>query len=109
VLEQNAKEIDEARCHRGEREADFLELVSSVGKCLGLSTAELTSGARKQEIVEGRYVVSHIAIRRYGLTPTQVGNALNVSIQSVLRGLERGGRILAEKNLDIGELLKLRK
>jgi putative transposase len=109
VLEQNSQEVDYRMHCQEKKEKVLLEVVTSVGKYLGLNRMEITSGARKHTVVESRYIVSYIAVRRYGLTATQVGKALNVSIQSVLRGIDQGGRILREKRLDIRELEKLRK
>jgi REP element-mobilizing transposase RayT len=109
ALEENDKELDCRLCRREEREEAFRELITSVAEHFGLSQLEITSGARRQEVVESRYVVSHVAVRNYGFTPTQVGNALNISVQSVLRGIERGEGVLSKKQLDIQDVAKLRK
>jgi REP element-mobilizing transposase RayT len=110
VLEQRSQEEeDETILRTEERAAVLSELVTSVAKFFDLSQLEITSGSRRKKIVQSRYIISYLALRRYGLTPTYVGNALNVSIQSVLRGLDKGRRLIEEKHLDIQDVLKLRK
>jgi putative transposase len=109
VLGQRSQEEDESILRTEERATVLNGLVTSVAKFFGLSQLEITSGSRRKRIVQSRYIISYLALRRYGLAPTFVGNALNVSIQSVLRGLDKGRRLIEEKRFDVRNVLKLRK
>ncbi len=109
VIERNEQEARRNLVNAEERESSVANLVASVGQIFGLTKEEITSGSRNRRVVESRYVVSHIAVRRYGLTATEVGKILKVSVQSVLRGLEVGSDIIKEKGLKVEVLTKLRK
>lgn len=90
------KEVDG---HRGERknvgrkagEEVLWRLEEKISRKLGLSRAELSGGTRRRRVVEGRNLVSYAGVRGYGMSLTQVTKVLNISSQSVLRGIERGG------------------
>ncbi len=47
-------------------------------------------GSRRRLVVEGRNLVSYVAVHGYGMTLTHVARGLNVSIQSVIRGVDNG-------------------
>ncbi len=68
-----------------------LGLAQKVGSRLGLSEAEAVGGSRRRRVVEGRNLVSYVAVHGYGMGLAQVGKGLKVSIQSVLRGVDSGG------------------
>ena len=68
----------------------FLRLAEEVGTKLQLSRAELMGGSRRRLVVEGRNLVSYVAVHGYGMTLTNVARGLNVSIQSVIRGVDNG-------------------
>lgn len=110
VMEQTEQEAQQdILLIAGRKETVVMDLITSVGNLLGLNKEEITSGSRSQKVVEGRYIVSQIAVRKFGLTATEVGRELNISVQSVLRGLERGSNILREKGLKIEDITELRK
>ena len=47
-------------------------------------------GSRRRSVGGERNLVSYVAIRGYGTSLTQVAKVLNISVQSVLRGVDRG-------------------
>ena len=65
-------------------------LAEEIGSKLQLSRAQLTGGGRQRRVVEGRNLVSYVAVNGYGMTLTHVAQGLNVSIQSVIRGVNNG-------------------
>ncbi len=93
-MESVLKEIDGAREKRGLGAKNGLEvllrLAEEVGSKLQLSRAELMGGSRRRRVVEGRNLVSYVAVHGYGMTLTHVARGLNVSIQSVIRGVDNG-------------------
>ena len=64
-------------------------IMSSVAVELGLSEAELTTGCRRRQLVEARYLVSYLAVCKNGFSLGAVARKLRISKQSVLRGIER--------------------
>jgi len=68
----------------------FDHVVEVVGKKLGLSRGEVLGGSRRRRVVRARNIISYIAVHEYGLSLKEVSEALRVSKQSVLRGLEAG-------------------
>jgi putative transposase len=84
-------------------------LVRRVAKRLGLDESELTAGGRRRRVWVGRWVVSHIAVRQLGQSVGEVARALGVSIQSVLRGVEKGGRLVKTLGWNLDELVQKRK
>ena len=67
-----------------------MRLAEEVGSKLQLSRAELMGGSRRRVVVEGRNLVSYVAVHGYGMTLTHVARGLKVSIQSVIRGVDSG-------------------
>ena len=80
-------------------------LAKKIGLTLELSSAELMGGSRRRRVVEGRRLVSYMAIRGYGMSLTQVGKGMNISIQSVLRGVERGQEEFQRRGWGLAEFL----
>ena len=54
----------------------------------------------------GRNLVSYVAIRGYGTSLTQVAKVLNISVQSVLRGVDRGGEEFQKRGGVIADSLQ---
>ncbi len=93
-VEEMLKEVERGKGEksvgkRAEPEV-LLGLAEKIGLTLGVSSAELMGGSRRRRIVEGRSLVSYVAIRGYGMSLTQVAKVMNIAVQSVLRGVERG-------------------
>ncbi len=94
-VETVLKEIDGRRDKKGPGAAvkgrEVLScLAEEIGSKLQLSRAQLTGGGRQRRVVEGRNLVSYVAVNGYGMTLTHVAQGLNVSIQSVIRGVNNG-------------------
>ena len=81
-------------------------LAGKIGVRLGLSRAELLGAGRRRSVVEGRSLVSYVAIRGYGTSLTQAGKVLNISVQSVLRGVERGEQEFQKRGWAIADFLQ---
>lgn len=73
-------------------------LIEALASMLHLSSTEVTGGGRWRRIIEARGLISYVAVREYGISLTEVSRALRVSKQSILRGMERGERVLQEKD-----------
>ena len=65
------------------------DLLRDVSKKTGLSIPELVSGSKQREVVLARGHISFVAVKEEGLALTDVARALNVSKQSILRGIAR--------------------
>ena len=79
-------------------------LIEAVASRLGLSRAEVTGGSRRRQVVEARNLISHVAVRGFGMSLIEVSTSLRVSKQSILRGVEIGEQVLQEKGWEIGDL-----
>ena len=80
-------------------------LAQRIGSSLGLSRAELMGGSRRRSVVGGRNLVSYVAIRGYGASLTQVAKVMNISVQSVLRGVVRGEQEFQKRGWVIADFL----
>jgi REP element-mobilizing transposase RayT len=76
-----------------------------VARRCGLGVAEIRSNSHRPGAVRARAIVTVIAVRRHGLTPTAVAALLGISRRSVARALERAQQLLS-LNLDLGDLLR---
>jgi hypothetical protein len=83
-----------------------LGLAEKVGSRLGLSQAEVVGGSRRRRVVEGRNLVSYVAVHGYGMGLTQVGKGLKISIQSVLRGVDSGGEDFQDRRWGLKDFIK---
>jgi REP element-mobilizing transposase RayT len=81
-------------------------LAEKIGLRLGLSRAELMGGSRRRRVVEGRILVSYVAIRGYGTSLTQVAKVLNISVQSVLRGMDRGEEEFQKRGWTVADFIQ---
>src|SRR4030042_25312 len=48
-------------------------------------------GSWRRRKVVGGSLVDYVAIRKYGVSLTRVAKVMNISVQSLLRGVDRGG------------------
>lgn len=80
-------------------------LIKEVELKLGLFENEVMGGSRRRRVIEARDIVSHIAVRRFGTSLKEVGEALRVSKQSVFRGIERGERKLKERGWKLSDII----
>jgi len=56
--------------------------------------------------VEGSKLVNYVAIRGYGTSLTQAARALNISVQSVPRGVEQGEQEFQKRAWVISDFLQ---
>jgi hypothetical protein len=109
-VESVLKEIDGGREKRSLGSKDGLAVVlglaERMGSRLGLSQAEVVGGSRRRRVVEGRNLVSYVAVRGYGMGLTQVGKGLKVSIQSVLRGIDSGREDFEDRGWRLKDFIK---
>jgi putative transposase len=76
--------------------ADLIDhLCERVARHLGVTQNEIRSSSLRIEVLDARAIVSHIAVCHYGLSQTAVGRALNVSRQSIARGVRRAEAVFA--------------
>jgi REP element-mobilizing transposase RayT len=68
-------------------------LVSTVARRCTVAVAEIRSNSHRPAVVTARALVSYIAIRHYGLTPTAVATQLGISRRSVARAFERAQQL----------------
>jgi len=92
VQEPKLKEQQLMQNHEKSLEA----LINSVASLLKLNTTEITSGSRRRCVVEARKVISFVAIRKLGMSLSSVSARMNVSKQSIIRGMEGGEKVLDE-------------
>jgi hypothetical protein len=83
----------------------FYALMDRVGKRLVLSKDEIMGGSRRRRVVTGRNILSYVAVCKYGMSLKAVAEALRVSKQSVLRGIEGGEERMKEEGFEIRGLI----
>jgi len=84
----------------------LLRLAEEVGSKMHLSRAEMMGGSRRRLVVEGRNLVSYVAVHGYGMTSTHVARGLNVSIQSVIRGVDNGAEGFRRRGWRLQDFIK---
>jgi REP element-mobilizing transposase RayT len=87
-------------------EETVLTLVEEIGSRLGLTVGELMTGSRRRRVVEGRNLISFAVVRGYGMSLGEAGKLLNISKQSVLRGVERGPDGFQQRGWCLGDFTK---
>ncbi|MGD0489630.1 MAG: transposase [Syntrophorhabdales bacterium] len=65
------------------------DLLRDVSGKTGLSIPELVSGSKRREVILARSYISFVAVKEEGLRLAEVARALNVSKQSILRGIAK--------------------
>jgi REP element-mobilizing transposase RayT len=69
------------------------ELMRRIAERHGLAVSEVVGNSHRPAAVAARAVISYIALRNFGLSPTDVARELGVSRYSVLRGFERAQQL----------------
>lgn len=94
--------------HRdAEQRREALEdLLESVCRRLGVAKAELTAGSKRHEVSRARKLLSHCALRHLGLTAAEVGRAMGVSSQAILKAADAGPDVLQELEIDVEKLIR---
>lgn len=103
VLTEAEKQGGQKKVEGKFAEAILLTLVEKIGSRLGLTRAELIGRSRRRKAVQGRNLVIFEAVRGYGMNLNQVAKVLNVSPQSVLRGLEKGQEGVRQRGWTLGD------
>ncbi len=103
VLEEVSKDAKQKNIGHKVGAEVLSALVDKVGSILGLSRAELIGGSRRRSVVGGRNLICYVAIHGYGMSLTQVAKALNVSVQSILRGVDRGKQEFGKRGWAISD------
>ncbi len=88
-----------------EQQRRYKRLTKNVIKRFGLTLADLEGGSRQRTIAKARYIIGYCAVKELGLTRTYVARSFNVSVQSVLRGVEMGKDILEELGWNVKDIL----
>jgi len=109
VLREVVGNSDEKSIGKEVRAEVLSALAKEMGSRLGLSGAELMGGSRRRSVVAGRSLVSYVAVRGYGASLTQVAKVLNISAQSVLRGMAYGEGEFQKRKWAIADFVKYRK
>lgn len=92
---------------KGAHEAlDLPALMKKVAAKLDVPLDELARGRRKRQVVEARSIISYVAMTMYGIALKQLADALNVSKQSILRGLDKGEGTLIKVGWNVNDLVK---
>jgi putative transposase len=82
---------------RAERPAATLAcLLQAVAQRMHVSVAELCSGAKRPAVVDGRALLSFLAVKEAGLRTAAVATALRVTPRAVARSLPVGARLAEE-------------
>jgi REP element-mobilizing transposase RayT len=90
----------------GQRRECFERLIAAVCEALGVTEAELIGGYKRRAVSQARQVLGHVAMRHLGLTAAEIGRAIGVSSQAILKASERGQEVLSEMNLQAEELVE---
>lgn len=83
-----------------ESRPSFDELVARVLRHFGVSTAELTRGARNDRVSRARAAIAFIGVVRCRIPANRLARALGVSPQAISRAIVRGARIARDQGLD---------
>jgi putative transposase len=98
--------LHEADRPRRPRPGNLAGVIAQVAKTWGLTPAEVSGGGRRRLVWQARCGVSYLGVHKLGLPAAQVARALGVSLQSVLRGAERGEAILASRGVDLNSMAR---
>jgi hypothetical protein len=72
-------------------------LCARVALHLGISANEVRSSSLRVNALDGRAMISHVAVCHFGLSLTAVGRHLNVARPSIARALRRAGSVFAHR------------
>jgi len=91
--------------------ADPIRVLESLGERVScrfsITSNELCSPTKRQNVIDARAILSYLAVRHHGLSLTAVARHLNVARQSVARGLARAERVFVERGGDLVDFLEL--
>jgi putative transposase len=80
---------------------DFDALVDRVSGLFRIEVKQLLSPSKQPERVMARSVLSYWAVRELGISGTAVGKRLGLSQSAVSKAVQRGERLVSERNLSL--------
>ncbi len=86
---------------RGER---FHQLTETVCDRFGVSMEEFYRGGKRRAVSRARQALSYLSMTRFGMSAAEVGRAIGVSGQGVLKAAGRGQVVLRDMKLSEEEL-----
>ncbi len=103
--------LAEIECDEQPKQSDGLglakkleRLIKKTCKRAKVSAEELRQGSRRRQVARVREVISHLALRRFGMSAAAVARVMSVRAYSVSRAAERGAeamRVLKLKEKDL--------
>ena len=81
------------------------DIIRTVSKLLSIHPEELIGVSKERTIVKGRALVCYWSVRELGMTMTDVGGYLGVTLPAVSVAVKRGMKIAKNENLELIKLL----
>ena len=103
---QAAEEDLETKSWYRREEVDLEKLISIVANVLGITTVEVCAAGKHPIQVQARSLLCYWAVREIGLTGISMAKFLRVSQPAVTQAVERGERLVAERGLQLKDLLE---
>jgi predicted DNA-binding WGR domain protein len=88
------------------RRESFERLLTSVCRELGTTRAELVGGGKRRVVSRTRQVLSHMSLKYLGMTAAEVGRAVGISGQGIIKAAGQKEEVIRELKIDIERLTK---
>ena len=81
-------------------------MLARIAKSSGVAAPEVTAASRRRPMVAARVAIGAVAVHGLGLPVTLVARAPGVTPMFLLRGLQRGRKLLEVRKLDLEALAR---
>jgi REP element-mobilizing transposase RayT len=86
----------------------FDDIVTAVSELLFVSRRSLIGPSKERTVVKGRALVCYWSVHKLGMSMTEVADRLKIAVPTVSVAVRNGGKIVAEENLILSELLNIK-
>jgi REP-associated tyrosine transposase len=105
MLEHENKQIAQRKLSSVQREQQIHDIITIIAKLADVEINELVGQTKRRNVVKARWAVAWIAMRKLGMTATDVGRAFGMGPTSFIRRASRGEKILEELGIEVNEVI----
>ncbi|MBW1810163.1 MAG: transposase [Deltaproteobacteria bacterium] len=105
LLEYEDKQMSQRKLSPVQRDQQICDIIRIIAKLADVEINELMGQTKRRNVAEARWAVAWIAMRKLGMTATDVGRALGMGPTSFVRRASRGEKILEDLGIEVNDIL----
>jgi REP-associated tyrosine transposase len=105
VLEHQEEKVLVPNSSQAQRDRQIQELIKIVAEHAALDVSELVGRGKRKAIAQVRWAIAWIAMRKLGMTATDIGRAFKMDPTSFGKRASRGEKVLADLGIEVNDVI----